>query len=103
MTPAMNVARRAPTRRNVGRSIDHDDERAGRSADLHARATEHGDEEAGDDGGIESLCRRDATRDAERNRQRQRHDADDDAGREIVRELSSIVVAKGSEQLRDEH
>ena len=68
-------------------AVDDDDERAGRAADLHARAAERGDEESGDDGGLEAAVRRYAAGDGERDRQWQRDDADDDAGGEIVREL----------------
>ena len=38
-------------------AVDDDDERAGRAADLDARAAERGDEEAGDDRGLEAAIR----------------------------------------------
>ena len=66
-------------------AVDDHDERAGRSADLHARAAERGDEEAGDDGGPQAAVRRHAAGDRERDRERQRDDADDDARGEVSR------------------
>ena len=41
-------------------AVHDDDERAGRAADLHARAAERGDEKAGDDRGAEPAVGRDA-------------------------------------------
>ncbi len=68
-------------------AVDDDDERAGRSADLDARAAERGDEEAGDDRGPQPAVGRDAAGDGERDGQRKRDDADDDAGGEVSTEL----------------
>ena len=64
--------------------VDDHHERAGRPADLHPRSAEHGDQESGDDRGVEPALRRDAAGDGERDSQRQRDDPDDDTGKEIA-------------------
>ena len=73
---------------------DDDDERAGRAADLEARAAERRDEEAGDDRAVQAGLRRHAGRDGERHRQRQRDQADRDAGDQVVTKLLQRVRAK---------
>ena len=77
---------------------DDHDERAGRSADLHVRAAERRDEEAGDDRAVDAGLRRHARGDRERHRQRQRDEADGDAGDQIGRERAkrSSGAAPGS-------
>ena len=55
--------------------------------DLHATATEERDEEAGDDGGVEALFRRDARGDAQRDGKRQRHHGHHDARHDVLRDL----------------
>ena len=82
--------------------VDDDHERAGGPADLHTRAAERGNQEAGDDGGVDALRRRHAARDTERDRERQRDDADDHSGRQVVDELAPIVAPQRREQLGDE-
>ena len=86
ITPAISVATVRPSIAVLLHdAVDDDDERAGRAADLHARAAERGDEEAGDDRGLEAALRRHPARDRERDRERKRDDADDDARRQIAR------------------
>jgi hypothetical protein len=60
-----------------------DDERRGRSRDLHPGAAGERDHRAADDGGMEPMLRRDSGRDGERHRQRHRDHADDEAGEEV--------------------
>ena len=74
---------------------DHDDERAGRSADLHVRSAERRDDEAGDDRAVDAGLRRHARRDGEGHRQRQRDQADRHAGDQIRDEqLWSVVTER---------
>ena len=73
-------------------AVDDHDERAGRSADLNARAAERGDDEAGDDGGPQTAAGGDAAGDREGDGEWERDDADDDAGREVAAELRAGVV-----------
>ena len=63
---------------------DDHDERAGRPADLEARAAERRDQEAGDDRAVDARLRRQAGGDGERHRQRQRDQADGDAGDQVA-------------------
>ena len=77
-----------------------DDERAGRSADLDARAAERGDREAGDDRAVDAVLRRHARRDRERHRQRQRDEADGDAGEQVARQRAGgIALAQALDEL----
>jgi hypothetical protein len=69
---------------------DHD-ERARRSADLHARAAERRNQEPGDDGGPQAAIWRDSAGDREGNRQRQGNDSDDDSGRDVGHELGAVI------------
>ena len=84
-------------------AVDDDDERAGRSADLDARAAERRDEEAGDDRGVEPAIRRDAAGDRERDGEWERDDADDHSGGEVGEELRAIVGLERRDELRNEH
>ena len=81
---------------------DDDDERAGRAADLHVRAAERRDDEAGDDRAVDAGLRRHARRDRERHRQRQRDQADGDAGDQIGDEQLWRVVGEAREPTRAE-
>ena len=83
-------------------AVDDDDEGAGRPADLHPRAAERGDQEAGDDRGEDALLGLDARGDRERHRQRQRDDADRDAGADIGEEAGAVVACHCIEQPRAE-
>jgi hypothetical protein len=83
--------------------VDDHHERASRPSDLDTRSAECGDQEAGDDGGVEPLGRRHAARDTERDRKWQGHDANDHARGQVVRELPTIVPAERRDQLWDEH
>ena len=84
-------------------AVDDHDERAGRPADLHPRAAERRDQEAGDDGRVEAAIRRDPARDGERDGERQRHDADDDARGHIGGELRAVVRLQCRDELGNEH
>ena len=70
---------------------------------IAARAAEHRDEEARDDGGGEAALGWQAARDRERNGERQRDDADDHAGDHVPGELLPIIILNGREKLGDEH
>ena len=84
ITPAIIVHMNRPSMPYCGDDAgDHDDERAGRAADLEARSAERRDQEAGDDRAVDAGLRRQARRDRERHRQRQRDQADGDAGDQI--------------------
>ena len=72
-TPAIIVHMNRPSTPYLRDDARHDDdERAGRPADLHVRAAERRDEEAGDDRAVDAGLRRHAGGDRERHRQRQR-------------------------------
>ena len=60
--------------------------------DLHARAAEQRDHEAGDDRRVQPVLRRDADGDGERHRQRQRHDADHQAGQHVLLQVAPAVA-----------
>ena len=79
-------------------AVDDDDEGAGRAADLHARAAERGDDEAGDDGREDAGFRRDTGGDGKRHRERQRDDADGDAGHRVGGERRAVVVLEAVEE-----
>ena len=95
-TPAIMVHSKRPLDAILGDdSGDDDDERARGSADLRLRATERGDEEAGDDRAIDSGLRRNAGGNSEGHRERQ------SATRPTVtpairsrKELMAIVIAQ---------
>src|SRR6185369_2081327 len=85
-------------------AVDDDHERAGRSADLHAAAAEGGDQEAGDDGGVETALGWNSGGDGEGERQRKRDDADDDAGDQVTEQsFARIPLAQTDDRFRDEH
>jgi hypothetical protein len=85
-------------------AVHDDDERAGRTADLHAASAERGDEEAGHDRGVQPALRRHARSDRKRERERQCHDADDDAGDQIAHHLlARVALAKTDDRFGDEH
>ena len=74
---------------SVGRDDTGHDGREGRggAGNLHARAAEEGDQEACDNGGVESLLRADARCDRQRDGERQRHDGDHDARHDVAGKL----------------
>ena len=61
----------------------HDDKGTRRTANLHVRAAERGDDEPGDDRAVDAGLRRHAGRDGKGHRQRQRHQADGDPGDQV--------------------
>src|SRR5690606_259142 len=67
------------------------DERAGRSADLEAAATQGGNEKAADDGRVEPALRRDARSHRDRHRQRQRNDGDGEPRDHVAAECGKPV------------
>ena len=80
--------------------VDHDDEGAGRPADLHAAAAERRDDEAGDDGGDEADARFRPRRDGDGDRQRQRDQRNGQAGKNVGKELGAIVGFQRRQDLR---
>ena len=74
-------------------------ERCGRSRDLDFAAAERGDQEAGDDGGVQALFRADAGRQRQRDGERQRDDRYDDARDDVRRQILGGIVF----QARPEH
>ena len=82
----------------VDDAVDDDDEGAGGPADLHVRAAQQGDQQAGDDGGPQAGGGREAGSDGEGHRERQRHDADGQAGAEVAQEAFPAIALQGSEQ-----
>src|SRR5690606_10207916 len=78
--------------------VDDRDEGAGGAADLDPRATEEGDQEAGDDCGPDAGRGRHAGSDRERHRQRQREHADGDARGEVADEGCAAVAVQGVEE-----
>ena len=99
MMPAMSVTmarpRHAEARDDAG---DDDDECAGGSADLGARAAQGGDEKAGDDGGVKSGLRRDPGGDAEGHGKRQSDQPHGDPGEQVVQEHLLAVLAQRHDQ-----
>jgi len=83
-------------------AVDDDDEGARRAADLHLRAAQRRDEEAGDDRGDDALLGLDAAGDGEGHRQRQGDHADGQAGGDVGAQLRAAVAAHGVEQARAE-
>ena len=79
------------------------DEGAGRPADLEAAAAEQRDQEAADDGGIETALGADAGCDRDRHRQRQRDDRDGQAGDRVgAQVLEAVALAQDGDELRRE-
>ncbi len=82
--------------------VDDDDEGARRPADLHARATQGGDEKSCDNRGEQPALGADPARNRERDREREGHDSDDDPRTQICEELLASVVRERRDELRDE-
>src|SRR5699024_10391999 len=72
---------------------EDDDERAGGACDLDPAATDEGDDDAGDDGGVEPLLGLDTGGDGEGHREGQRDDPDDEAGDDVARPLAATQQA----------
>jgi hypothetical protein len=83
-------------------AVDDDDERAGRAADLHMRAAQCRDQEAGDDGGEDALLGLDARGDGKGHGQRKRHDAHGEPGAEVGQEAGAVIARQGVEQAGSE-
>ena len=82
MTPAIIVHMNRPADAVLGDDAgDDDDEGAGRTADLDARAAERRDDEAGDDRAVDAGLGREAGGNRKRHRQRQRDQPDGDRRR----------------------
>ncbi len=82
---------------------DNDDEGAGRSADLDARAAERRDEESGNDGGDQPFAWTSAAGDAQRHGERQRNYGDGQAGECVGAKLRLVVtLPQGTNQLGSE-
>ena len=75
-----------------------DDEGACWAANLHARPSQGGDEEARDDSGVNAGLGLDAGSDTEGHRQRQRDQAYSDAGDEVSREIVPRVATQAQEK-----
>ena len=73
---------------------DDHDEGAGGPANLEARSAEGRDEEAGDDGAVDSSLRGEAGGDGKRHGERQGHQADGDPGHQILGEQPRTVPVR---------
>src|SRR5881398_1669263 len=82
--------------------VHDDDECAGRTADLDARAAQRRDEEPGHDRGEQAPLGSDAARDRERDRERQRDDADDHPRDYVGKQLVAAVPLERGDEFRDE-
>jgi len=71
--------------------VDDHHERAGRAADLDARAAECRNDESGDDGGVQSAVGANAAGDCERYGEGESNYADDHTGDEVGGELGSAI------------
>ena len=83
--------------------VDHDgvddrDEGAGRAADLNPRATQQGDQEAGDNGRPDAGGGRHPRGDSEGHGQRQGEHPDGNACARVMGELRAVVTGQGVEQ-----
>ena len=74
---------------------DHDDERAGGSADLSLRSAQCGDQKAGDDGAVDARLRRQSGGDGESHGQRQGHQSNGDSGDDIFQKFAEAVCRAG--------
>ena len=83
-------------------AVDDDDEGTGRAADLHMRAAQRRNQQAGDDGGEDALFGIDARGDGEGHGQWERNDADGDAGADVGRQVAAVVVLQRVKQPRAE-
>jgi len=82
--------------------VDDHHERTGGSADLHARAAECRDHEAGDDGRVQAALGCHTARDRERYGERQGYDADNDTRDQITQELVAGVSVQRGKELRNQ-
>ena len=80
-------------------SGDDDDECAGGAADLGARAAEGGDEEPGNDGGVEAGLGSDSGGDAEGHGEGQGNKSDGEAGEQVVHEHLGGIGSEGQDGL----
>jgi hypothetical protein len=82
-------------------SVNDDDERTSRPANLNARTAERGDQKSGDNCGVESAVGSYATGDGECYREGESYDADDHARDQIGRKLRTAVRLECRDRLRD--
>jgi len=75
----------------LGHRIEDHHEGGGRPRDGEAGAAGHGDDDAGDDGGIETVLRRHTAGDGQRHGQRNGDDADRDAGDQVAAEARNAI------------
>ena len=75
-------------------AVDDDNERSGRSADLHAAAAESGNNKTAHDGGQDALRGRNAGSNTKSDGKRQRHDADNQTCHEVGGKLLFGIVAQ---------
>ena len=80
-------------------SRDHHDKRAGGTADLHARAAQRGDQEAGDDSAVDAGLRGESRGNRERHGQRQGDEPDGDAGAQVSEEILESVIPQAEDGL----
>ena len=79
---------------------DHDDERAGRAADLSLGSAEGGDQESGDHRAVDAGLRRESRGDGKCHREWKGDEADCDAGDQVKQELVAVVVPQADDRLR---
>ena len=81
-------------------AVDDNNECCGRTADLHAAATEQGDEESCDDGCVQTLLRIDTGGNGKCNRQRQCDDRHDDTCDDILHKLFLCICFHSAKKFR---
>ena len=100
-TPAIIVHMNRPVDAVLGDdAADDHHERAGRAADLVARAAERRDQEAGDDRAVDARLRLQPGRDRESHGQRERDQPDGDAGDQVHGKHPAGVAAQVEEKFR---
>ncbi len=99
MTPAHDGGQSQPAHAVLRHDASHDGgEGGGGTGDLHAAPAEKGDQEAGDDGGVDALLRADAAGQSQSDGKGQRDDGHDHAGYQILCELAAGVVLETVKQ-----
>ncbi|MNL12344.1 hypothetical protein D3C87_1332100 [compost metagenome] len=81
----------APHPELLGHRIEDHHEGGGRPRDGETRAPRHGDDDAGDDGGVEAVLGRHPAGDGQRHGERNGDDADRDAGDEVAAEARHAI------------
>ena len=80
---------------------DHDDERAGRAADLSLGSAEGGDQESGDHRAVDAGLRRESRGDGKCHREWKGDQADGDAGDHVEQKFVPVIVPQAEDRLRE--